>query len=200
MEYRLTRRVRRKPFSGRPVVFGLSSLHTANIAGLTVDQALASLNSSPVGLTDGEAARRLLEFGPNRVEAVPGTPLLLRFAREFTHFFALILWFAAALAFVAEYLEPGQGMLQLGVAIVGVILVNGIFSFWQEYRAERALAALRQLLPAQIKALRDGQVQELGVERLVPGDVVVLGEGDKVPADGRLIEAFGVRVNAATIT
>ncbi|MGY6215789.1 cation-translocating P-type ATPase [Methylolobus aquaticus] len=184
----------------QPAAFGLSSLHTAQIAGLPVEQALASLSSSPDGLSEREAQRRQREFGPNRLEAVRSTPLWMRFAREFSHFFALILWVAAGLAFFAENLDPGQGMRQLGIAIIGVILINGVFSFWQEYRAERALEALRRLLPQRIRVLRDGQVQELGVESLVPGDILLLEEGDKVPADCRLIEAFGIRVNAATIT
>jgi len=200
MPYPRRRPAPRHPLPAQPAAFGLSSLHTAHIAGLTADQALASLNSSTVGLSAGEAARRQREYGPNRVEQVRDTPLGLRLAREFTHFFALILWVAAALAFLAEQLGAGQGMWQLGVAIIGVILVNGLFSFWQEYRAERALEALRRLLPQQIKAVRDGQAQVLDVERLVPGDVILLEEGDKVPADCRLIEAFGVRVNAATIS
>ena len=81
-----------------------------------------------------------------------------RFLRQFTHFFALVLWAAAALAFVSAWREPGQGMGTLGFAILGVILVNGLFSFIQEYRAERALASLRRLLPGEVKVLRDAQV------------------------------------------
>jgi calcium-translocating P-type ATPase len=190
----------RHPLPARPLAFGHSSWHTAHISKLTADAALASLNSSPIGLSAKEAERRRQEFGCNRVEEVRGTPLWVRFAREFTHFFAVILWVAAGLAFFAEHMEPEQGMRQLGTAIMGVILINGLFSFWQEYRAERALEALRKLLPQEIKALREGNVQNLDVESLVPGDVVLLGEGDKVPADIRLIEAFGMRVNTATIS
>jgi magnesium-transporting ATPase (P-type) len=126
--------------------------------------------------------------------------LLLRFAREFTHFFAIILWLGAALAFFAEYFGPGQGMARLGIAIVGVILINGVFSFWQEYKAERAVAALRQLLPQQVMVYRGGEVVELPATELVPGDIALLEEGDFVPADCRLVEAFGLRVNTATIT
>ena len=116
-----------------------------HIQTLTVEQSFASLHTSAAGLTASEARRRLAEFGPNRVEKVRRESLLLRFAREFTHFFAVILWLGAALAFFAEYFQPGQGMARLGIAIVGVILVNGVFSFWQEYKAERAVDALRQL-------------------------------------------------------
>ena len=167
---------------------------------LTAEQSLASLHTSAQGLTSAEAQRRLAEFGPNHVEEVQRESLLLRFAREFTHFFAIILWLGAALAFLAEYFDPGQGMVRLGVAIVGVILINGIFSFWQEYRAERAIAALRQLLPQQVMVSRDGEIVELLASDLVPGDIVLLEEGDLVPADCRLVEAFGLRVNIATIT
>jgi calcium-translocating P-type ATPase len=81
-----------------------------------------------------------------------------------------------------------------------VILVNGAFSFWQEYRAERALGALRALLPNTTNVLRDGRTVSLPAAGLVPGDVILLEEGDDVPADCRLVEAFGVRVNTAAIS
>ena len=167
---------------------------------LTVDQALASLESRASGLLGAEAQRRFAEFGPNRMEEIRGAPLILRFAGEFVHFFALILWVAAGLAFYAEAHDTGQGMGTMGVAIVGVIIVNGLFSFFQEYRAERALQALRKLLPREVKALREGVMSALSIEHLVPGDVLVLEEGDDVPADARVIEAHSLRVNTATIT
>ncbi|MHB1091881.1 cation-translocating P-type ATPase [Thiobacillus sp.] len=171
-----------------------------HIQSLTAEQSLASLHTSAAGLAAIEARRRLSEFGPNHVEEVGREHLLLRFAREFTHFFAIILWLGAALAFFAESFDPGQGMARLGVAIVGVILINGVFSFWQEYKAERAVDALRQLLPQRVMVSRDGKVVEMLATELVPGDIVLLEEGDFVPADCRLVEAFGLRVNTATIT
>ena len=88
----------------------------------------------------------------------------------------------------------------LGYAILGVILINGLFSFWQEYRAERALSALLKLLPRQVKVIRGGGVEQVEAARLVPGDLVLLQEGDNVPADCRVIEAYGLRVNTATVT
>ena len=166
----------------------------------TPEQALASLNSGMGGLAPAEAVRRLAEYGPNQVEEVRGEPLWLAFARQFIHFFALILWVAAGLAFFAEHYAPGEGMATLGWAILGVILVNGLFSFWQEYRAELAIAALQKLLPQQVKAVRQGSLELIAAARLVPGDVVVLQEGDNVPADCRLLEAFALRVNNATVT
>ncbi|MFN5744944.1 MAG: cation-translocating P-type ATPase [Methylococcaceae bacterium] len=163
-------------------------------------EALRSLHSRLDGLTEAEARRRLREFGPNAISVVKGQPLLLRFGKEFTHFFALLLWFAAGLAFFAEWRAPGQNMATLGYAILGVILINGCFSFWQEYRAERAIASLQRLLPAQVKVIRAGIVRLLEVRRLVPGDIIALQEGDNIPADCRLIESFGLRVNNATVT
>src|SRR5512137_10615 len=157
------------------------------IHSLTPAEALSSLKTSAAGLAADEASRRLMEFGPNRLEELRREHLLLRFAREFVHFFALILWLAALLAFLAEHYSPGEGMAHLGIAIVGVIVVNGCFSFWQEYKAERAVAALRQLLPQMVKALRGGEVVELPAEQLVPGDVVLVEEGDFVAADCRVI-------------
>lgn len=165
-----------------------------------VEAALASLKTAATGLSHDEAARRLLEFGPNTVRPARAESALLRFARQFTHFFALILWLAAALAFVAEQREPGQGMLLLGIAILGVILINGLFSFWQEHRAERALRALQQLLPHDVRVIREGAMLSLPAATLVPGDIVYLESGDDIPADCRLIEAYGVRVNNATLT
>ena len=167
---------------------------------LTAEQSLASLRTTAAGLAPAEAARRLREYGPNHLEEVGKEHLLLGFAREFTHFFAIILWVAAALAFIAEQADPGQGMARLGAAILGVIVINGIFSFWQEYKAERAVAALRQLLPQKVKAQRGGETAEMLATELVPGDIVLLEEGDLVPADCRLLEVHALRVNTATVT
>jgi calcium-translocating P-type ATPase len=167
---------------------------------LSPDAALASLRSARDGLASDEAARRLAEFGPNRLEEVRRTPLWLRAARQFTHFFAIVLWVAAALAFWGALHDPASGMGALGAAIVGVIVVNGAFSFWQERRAEEAVAALKAILPRQATVLRDGAAQRLPIEALVPGDVVLVQEGDDVPADCRLIEGTALRVNVATIT
>ena len=170
------------------------------IQQVTADDALVSLKSSRRGLSSNEALRRLHEYGPNRVEEAVRESPVLRFLKEFTHFFALILWLAAALAFLAEWIDPGQGMAKIGYAVVAVIVVSGLFSFWQEFRVERTLAALRELLPQQVDVLREDNVVRLLADQLVPGDVVLLEEGRNIPADCRLIEAFGVRVNNATVT
>jgi sodium/potassium-transporting ATPase subunit alpha len=165
-----------------------------------LDAAFAAVRSAPTGLSQPDATARRLEFGPNRIERLAGTPVAVRLLRQFTHFFAALLWVAALLALIADWWMPGQGMATLAIAIVAVIAINGAFSFWQEYRAEETMAALQRLLPHQVRALRDGATVVLASEDVVPGDVIFLTAGDDVPADCRLVEGFGVRVNHATIT
>ena len=162
--------------------------------------AVVSLKSDAAGLGHAEVERRLREYGRNEVEEVARKPLWLRLLREFITFFSLILWVAAGLAFVAEWSDPGQGMAKVGYAIVIVILVSGLFSFWQEYRVERTLAALRRLLPQQVQVLREGKTTLVPAEQLVPGDIVHLQQGDNIPADCRLVEAYDARVNNAAVT
>jgi calcium-translocating P-type ATPase len=167
---------------------------------LSPGEALKSLKSSHDGLSQNEALRRLKEFGPNQIDKVAPESLLISFLKEFIHFFALILWLAAGLAFFADYRQPGEGMGTLGYAILGVIVINGLFAFWQQFRAERAVAALEKLLPHYVKVLRDNNIGLILATHLVPGDVILLQEGDNVSADCRIIEAFSLRVNNATVT
>ena len=167
---------------------------------LSAADAVASLKGSAEGLSPVEAERRLQEFGPNEVPKVARGPLSLRLLKEFASFFSLILWVAAGLAFFADWSDPGQNMAKVGYAIITVILVSGLFSFWQEYRVEQTLAALQKLLPQQAQVLRGGLVAKVPAEQLVPGDIVHLEQGDKIPADCRVIESFGARVNNAAVT
>ena len=167
---------------------------------LSGSEVISALKSGAQGLSSSEAARRIQAFGPNRIEERERENLWIRLAKEFTHFFAVILWIAAALALLSDWRTPGQGMGALALAIIGVILVNGIFSFWQEYRAERAVEALRKMLPHKVRVFRDAILTEVLSEDLVPGDVVELREGDSVPADCRVLECTLLRVNNATLT
>ncbi|MBI2158152.1 MAG: cation-transporting P-type ATPase [Candidatus Rokubacteria bacterium] len=160
---------------------------------LAPDDLFALLGSGAAGLERGEAQRRLAACGPNRLERVRRRPLALRFLEQLVSFFAALLWAGGALAFLA-------GMRELGWAIFAVILINGVFSFFQEYRAERAIEALQQLLPHEITALRGGAAWRVPAADLVPGDVVSLEEGDQVPADAQLIAAEGLRVDQSALT
>jgi Ca2+-transporting ATPase len=163
------------------------------IWSLSLPEACAALQSRPEGLSGEEARRRLERFGPNQLPPLRRRPLLLRFCDQLLHFMALLLWVAGGLAFVA-------GAPQLGWAIWAVILINGLFSFWQEFKAERTLEALAGNLPPQVRTWRDGRLQELTADRLVVGDRVALEEGDRVPADCRLLEAHQLYVDLSVLT
>lgn len=167
---------------------------------LSADEAISSLRSRTQGLLSSEAEERLLEYGYNRVRKAERESLVLRLLKEFFRFFSLILWIAAGLAFLADWSAPGEGMARLGYAIIGVILVSGLFSFWQEYRVEQTLAALNRLLPQRVDVVREGKAFLLDADLLVPGDIILLEQGNRIPADCRLIEAFDVRVNAGAVT
>ena len=183
-------------------VSGLIDLAAAGpgIYLLPVADALRSVGSRHQGLSLAEAADRLRAYGANRVERPARAPWWLRLCREFVQFFSLILWVAATLAFVADWYDPGNGMNRIGAAVVAVILISGVFTFWQEYRAERTLDALQKLLPQQVRALRDGAVLALPTDQLVPGDIILLEQGDNIPADARVIETSGIRVSNAAVT
>ncbi|MEW6019679.1 MAG: cation-transporting P-type ATPase [Pseudomonadota bacterium] len=151
------------------------------------------LGSSTAGLADEDIARLLAEYGANELEEGRKTPIVLRLAANFYHTFALLLWVAGALAFIA-------GLPQLGWAIIAVIFINAVFSFWQEFQAERAVEALKRILPAKATVIRSGEMKQVLARDLVPGDVIVLQEGDNISADARLVEDSELRVNAATLT
>ncbi|MCX7793197.1 MAG: cation-transporting P-type ATPase [Thermodesulfovibrionales bacterium] len=167
---------------------------------LPADEVLSILGSSSQGLTEEEARRRLSEFGYNEIEEIRRESLLKKFFEQFTHFLALLLWIASLLCFIYECLYPGEGMLNLGIAIVSVIFVNGVFTFIQEYRAEKVLRIMKGLLPFRAKVLRNGILRDIDAREIVIGDIVCLNEGDRIPADMRLIESASLRVSQATLT
>ena len=156
------------------------------IQSYSPDEALLALESQSNGLASSVAAERLARLGRNELPAEKQTSMIIRFVRQFTHFFALLLWFAAALCFAAHVVNPESDMLPIGIAIVIVVVVNGIFSFVQEFRTEKTLETMKRLLPAKAKVLRDGVMIDLETTELVVGDIVLLNEGDKLPADVRI--------------
>jgi sodium/potassium-transporting ATPase subunit alpha len=147
------------------------------------------------GLKSPEARSRLAHYGPNVLKRSPGTPWYFKLLRNLFSFFAILLWIAALLCFV-----PGVDLPQLGVAILTVILLNGVFAFLQEYKSDRALEILQQLIAQKSRVVRDSQLAEIDAGELVPGDLIVLEEGDLAPADARLLEAFEVEVDNSSLT
>ena len=155
--------------------------------------AASALERPQPGLTSAEAQRRLAHTGPNVLVERGGPGWPSRFGRSLIHLFALLLWAAAALAWLA-------GTPALSAAIVGVILVNAVFSFAQEYRAERAVQALRQILPQRVRVRRDRRPREITADELVPGDLVLLSPGDRISADCTLATDFELKVDMSTLT
>jgi P-type Ca2+ transporter type 2C len=152
-----------------------------------------TLDTSEKGLTSEEAAARLERYGPNEIRQIRGKSMIWKFLENFYHLFAIMLWVGGGLSFVAD-------MPQLGYAIFAVIFINAIFSFWQEFRAEKATEALKKMIPHKAKVVRDAQTREIDACDIVPGDVLVLEEGDNISADARLIEEFQLRTNNSTLT
>jgi magnesium-transporting ATPase (P-type) len=146
-----------------------------------------------VGLTSPEAELRRKQYGQNLLPRPPHLPLWRRLLSQLIHFFAVMLWVAGGLAILA-------GMPQLGFAIFVVIVLNGLFAFFQEYRAEKAGERLRDLLPRRVTVIRDGKRQSIDAVELVPDDVVVLNSGDRISADMRLAEVHGLSVDTSTLT
>ncbi len=165
--------------------------HVWSLAPGDVYQALST--SPRRGLSEEEAASRLKQFGFNELPEPPRRSLLLRLVDQLAHLMAILLWIAGILAFVA-------GMPELGVAIWAVIWINAGFSFWQEYKAEREMAELRQVMAIQAKAYRGGQIKVVSARELVPGDVIRIEEGDRISADARLVEAHQLRIDVSLLT
>jgi len=171
----------------------LSAAIIQRIQELNPDQLYQELGSRPEGLTQKEASERLNVYGLNVLKEVKGKPLIVKFLANFTHIMAIMLWVAGLGAFIAR-------MPELGIAVWAVNIINGAFSFLQEFRAEKATEALKKILPSQSRVMRDGEEISVLAQELVPGDVIFLQEGDSIPADCRLLNSADLRVNQSTLT
>jgi magnesium-transporting ATPase (P-type) len=145
------------------------------------------------GLTDQEVVDRRTRFGDNRLPPAKPTPAWRRLLAELTHFFAALLWGAALLALIA-------GMPELAVAIALVVIINAVFAFAQERKAEHAAASMQDMVPRVVLVRRDGEQRQLDANELVVDDIAVLTAGDRVPADGVVVSAQALEVNTSLIT
>lgn len=156
------------------------------------ERLLRDLRSRRSGLTEREAGRRLVVYGPNELRRAGGPRWGKELARQFTHPLALLLWAAAALAAITSALV-------LTGAIIGVVVLNALFAFGQERQAERAIEALQAYLPVKATVRRDGHSRQVPASDLVPGDVLLISEGDRVSADGRLLSG-ALEIDASALT
>jgi len=160
---------------------------------LAVEDALARAGTTRQGLDEAEAGRRRAALGPNTLTAAPGRGVLARVVAQFANLLIVVLLAAAVIAAIV-------GDLKDAAVILLVVVANAVIGFVQEGRAERALAAISDLLAPTATVLRNGRRTTLAAEAIVPGDIVVLEPGDRVPADLRLIEARALSIEEAALT
>ena len=158
------------------------------------------LQTGPEGLSNEEAERRLLKLGLNVLPKSKKVSLAKKIASQLKNMFNLLLLVASFLSFLSGFLSNDASSIQMGLAILVVVVINIIFSLFQEYRAERAVQVIKTLIPTKTKAIRNGQMKEIAVTDAVPGDILAFEEGDRVPADLRLISAFEVSVDNSILT
>lgn len=163
------------------------------LAAMSPLEVCAALQTAPHGLDEAEARKRRERYGPNAIADTLPVSTFRRLAASFINWISLILLIAGLLAFLSD--TP-----VIGWVILVVAFLNGIFTAWQEYLAERAIAALRQLLPATAYVRRAGQVRQIPTTDVVPGDILPLKPGTVVVADGYLISSEGLRVKQTALT
>ncbi|MCB1325336.1 MAG: cation-translocating P-type ATPase [Spirochaetales bacterium] len=155
--------------------------------------AIAELRSSPRGLKSDEAQRRLRAEGPNEIPAAQGPGIVSIFINQFRNFIVYILLFAVFFsALIGEYADT--------VIILIILLANAIIGFFQEYSAEKSLESLRQMNALRTRVWRDGEIVEIPARELVVGDVIALSPGDRVPADGRLLDVTRLAIEESALT
>ena len=160
---------------------------------LTIDETLRDNRTKTSGLTTAEAASRLAEHGPNRLTPPRKRGPLVRFLLQFHNVLIYVLLAAAGVtALLGHWVDTW--------VILGVVVINALIGFVQEGKAEKSLDAIRRMLSLRATVMRDGQRREVDAETLVPGDIVLLASGDKVPADIRLIETRNLRIEEAALT
>jgi Ca2+-transporting ATPase len=167
---------------------------------LPVDRVLAELDATEDGLSRTEAERRLEEYGPNEIRQGEEVSPVEIFVSQFQDFLIYILIFAAALSLAVGFL-PGEEPNYVDAGLIVLILLgNGIFGFLQDYRAEKAMERLRELSSPSATVIRDGEKRTVEATKLVPGDVIVIEQGDAIPADARLVEVTNLETMEAPLT
>jgi len=166
---------------------------STNWHALTVEKALAQQQTTQIGLTQIEAAARLKRDGANQLHEKPPKSAWWFFFAQFQSILILVLIAAAFLAtFIGDKID--------GVVIMTVVFINALLGFYQEFQAEKSLAALKKMLSLQAKVRRDNQISVCAAKNLVQGDIVLLEAGNKIPADGRLLKAFGLEIDESALT
>ncbi len=177
-----------------------SAIDTRALAECVVEQVYSQVGTGPKGLTTKEAKKRLREHGPNLLPEQKKQLLRQKLYIQLKNLFNLLLIIAAILSFIAGITSKDMTSINMGLAILGAVIISILFAIFQERRAERAVEAIKELVPRNTKVMREGQVGAVPVADIVPGDLLSLEEGDKVPADARVLESFELSVDNSTLT
>ncbi|HEY5538962.1 MAG TPA: HAD-IC family P-type ATPase, partial [Thermoplasmata archaeon] len=167
---------------------------------LTVEETFHRLESSPLGLNPADATRRLARYGPNELQQLEKISPLKIFLSQFLNVLIIVLIVAAVISGALGILGNQVEELYDATLIAIIVILNAIFGFVQEYRAERSLEALRSLAAPKARVIREAESILIPAREVVPGDIVVLTTGEQVPADGRILEAVNLQANEASLT
>jgi P-type Ca2+ transporter type 2C len=165
-----------------------------------VPQIYQKLTSCSEGLTVEEATNRLARYGRNEITRRKSISALRLFIKQFANYFVLVLLFAAVLAYWVSFLPGESGRRLTAFFILGIIALSVVLSFFEEYRAQKELEALDKLLSFKATVLREGARRQIDAGAIVPGDILVLAHGQKVPADARVIESHSLRADESALT
>ena len=188
--------------SPRGPVLAARHATAGNIWARSPAEVFDALESSPQGLAAAGAASRLAALGPNELRSAKRPPVIRKVLEQFTNLFALVLLAASVITFGSYLIQSPRdtGNLELAVAILAVVLLNGAIGFFQEYSAEKTSEALQALVPHTARVRRDGALADIPARGVVRGDVFVLEAGDEICCDGRLVEAHGLTVDDVALT
>ncbi len=168
---------------------------------LAARDVVAQLQTDPVrGLSSDEAQRRLQQYGPNQLQATPPIPKWRKFLAQFTNPLVLLLLVAVVISLIAWYIEGMHELPYEAIAIIAIVLLNAVIGYFQEARAEAAVAALQKMTTAMAGVLRDGRQQQIASMDLVPGDIMLIEEGNSIAADARVIDVTSLQVAEAALT
>jgi len=167
---------------------------------LKVKETLKQLKTSPKGLSESDAKGRYAEYGDNEVVVTREVSLLKIFAKQFLSFLVVILIAATIVLYIIGFSGQDQTKIIDASLIAVIVVLNGVFGFIQDYKAEKSIEALRAMSPLKALVIRDGEEKEIDARLLVPGDVILLEEGKKVPADARLLESIDLELDESLLT
>merc|ERR1740123_1209108 len=174
---------------------------------VSVDELCKRWNTNVAnGLTDDQSKANIEKFGLNQLTPPPTTPEWVKFCKNLFSGFAMLLWIGAILCYIAygiqasAYEEPPDDNLYLGIVLTMVVTVTGVFSYYQESKSAKIMESFKNLVPQYALAIRDGEKVNIKAQELTPGDVIEVKFGDRMPADMRVVESTGMKVDNSSLT